>query len=397
MSPCPNTDNVVLNEALRLRSMGVSVLPIGSGKKPALKSWKQLQMVAADESTLCDWYATPGKGVGIVLGTVSQELVVRDFDIAGAYEQWRKAYPGLAASLPTVQTKRGYHVYARISIRKTQKFGDGELRGSGSYVVAPPSEHPNGGQYVWLNPLVTLDDIPVLEVDLTGLNREWGLTESHVCGLVGKPVSSPVCEHVGTPVSSPVTAATTTQPREEDIPPDAIRAIQQSLPTSEGTRNKKLFELVRRLKASPVCREKDPKSLKPIVREWHRQALPFIATKCFDETWFEFRNAWQKAKCPLWGITVPEILQEVNSGPLPNAAMDYDNPKLRQLVKLCQVLQRHAGDAAFLLSCRTAEAWLGIHYKVANQWTRLLTLDGILTVVTPGTKTKGARYRYHGD
>ena len=133
------------------------------------------------------------------------------------------------------------------------------------------------------------------------------------------------------------------------------------------------------------------------MREWHRLALPFITTKGFDDTWFDFRNAWEKAKFPLWGISVTEILQEVDSGPLPHAASDYDEPKLRQLVKLCQVLQRHAGDAAFLLACRTAEKWLGIHYKTANQWIRLLTLDGILTVVTPGTNTKGARYRYHGD
>lgn len=402
MSRSSNAGNEVLKEALRLRSLGVSVLPIGTGKKPALKSWKGLQTVAADEPTIRGWYAGPGIGLGIVLGPVSGGLVVRDFDIAESYQAWKQAYPDLAAKLPTVRTKRGYHVYSRVSLRKTLKYGDGELRGVGSYVVAPPSAHPDGGQYAWVIPLVTLDAVPLLEVDDTGFNREWGGTESHVCGLVGKPVSvpvsSPVCEPVSTPVSTPVPATTPPPPPpQRPLPPEAIRAIEQSLPTSEGTRNAKLFELARLLKASPQCRSTDPKSLKPIVREWHRLALPFIKTKDFDDSWSDFRIAWTKAKFPKWGISPAEILREVDAGPLPVSAMDYDHPNLRRLVKLCQVLQRHAGDAAFLLACRTAEAWLGINYKTANKWTQLLTLDGVISVDTHGTTTKAARYRYHGD
>jgi hypothetical protein len=38
--------------------------------------------------------------------------------------------------------------------------------------------------------------------------------------------------------------------------------------------------------------------LKPYVREWHRGALPNIRTKPFEETWFDFAEAWEKVKFP---------------------------------------------------------------------------------------------------
>ena len=398
-----DTGNLLLAEALRLHSLGLSVLPIGKGKKPALKSWKGLQTVAADETQIREWFRKPSvTGLGIILGPVSGDLVVRDFDTKESYMAWKRAHPDLAARLPTVRTKRGYHVYARIRNCEFVDFEDGELRApsengeKGHYVVAPPSKHPEGGRYKWLTPLESLKDVPLLKVDRTGFNREWGVTESHVCVPVGKPVSVPVCELVCEHVGTPVTAASP-EPPVEDIPSEAIRAIEQFLPSCEGTRNAKLFEFVRRLKASPQCRDKDPKNLKHIVREWHRRALPFITTKSFDDTWLEFHNAWKNAKFPKWGIDEAEILREVDAGPLPIAAMEYEDPHLRQLLKLCQVLQRHAGDAVFPLSCRKAGEWLGMNYKQANKWLRLLTILEIISVVTPGTKAKATRYRYHGD
>ena len=394
IQPRSDTGNLLLAEALRLHSLGLSVLPLGKDKKPPIK-WKGLQTVAADETQIREWFRKPSvTGLGIIVGPVSGNLAVRDFDTKESYMAWKRAHPDLAARLPTVRTKRGYHVYARIRNCKYVKFEDGELQAPsedgerGHYVVAPPSKHPDGGLYKWRTPLASLKDVQLLKVERTGFNRVWGVTESHVCELVSKPVCEPVCE--------PVTAASP-EPPVEDIPSEAIRAIELSLPTSEGTRNMKLFEFVRRLKASPQCRDKDPKHLKYIVREWHRRALPFITTKGFDDTWLEFLNAWKNAKFPTWGIDETEILRGVDAGPLPIAATQYEDRHLQRLVKLCQVLQRHAGGAAFLLACRKAGTWLGMHYKRSSKWLRLLTMDGIISVVTPGTKTKAARYRYHGD
>lgn len=53
---------------------------------------------------------------------------------------------------PDVATARGRQFYLLGQESGTVALGWGELRGRGSYVVAPPSIHPTGKFYVWLNP-----------------------------------------------------------------------------------------------------------------------------------------------------------------------------------------------------------------------------------------------------
>lgn len=53
---------------------------------------------------------------------------------------------------PEAATARGRTLYLRGSERGTIGLEYGELRGVGSYVIAPPSIHPTGKEYVWLNP-----------------------------------------------------------------------------------------------------------------------------------------------------------------------------------------------------------------------------------------------------
>jgi hypothetical protein len=51
---------------------------------------------------------------------------------------------------PTVATANGRHLYFAGQARGTVVLDYGELRGTGSYVVCPPSVHPSGKAYVWL-------------------------------------------------------------------------------------------------------------------------------------------------------------------------------------------------------------------------------------------------------
>src|SRR5262249_2289974 len=67
----------------------------------------------------------------------------------------------------------------------------------------------------------------------------------------------------------------------------AIDAIEASLPAGPGQRNRKVFDLARRLKAM-AGRDTSPAMLRGIVKEWHRRALPVIRTKDFVETWTDF-------------------------------------------------------------------------------------------------------------
>jgi hypothetical protein len=155
---------------------GWSVIPTKADKKPAVSSWKAFQTKATPPEQLRGWFerVKSTTGVGIVLGSVSRHLYVRDFDDPDEYKRWRAAHPDLAATLPTVKTRRGYHVYARWEGVKTATMPGGELRGNGAYVLAPPSRNADGGVYAWVVPLPesSLPEVDPYAVGLTGVKSE---------------------------------------------------------------------------------------------------------------------------------------------------------------------------------------------------------------------------------
>ncbi|NIS63386.1 MAG: AAA family ATPase, partial [Proteobacteria bacterium] len=69
---------------------------------------------------------------------------------------------------PSVKTGKGYHYYYRYkegvrSFQKRDNLPGIDLRGDGGYVVAPPSIHPSGGIYQWVEGK-GLEDIPLAEL-----------------------------------------------------------------------------------------------------------------------------------------------------------------------------------------------------------------------------------------
>ena len=167
--PCPTwkgptMNSPLLDAALDYRSRGLCVIPIRAGtKKAALRSWKPFQSQRPDDATLRDWFAAGGKGLAIVCGQVSGGLIVRDFDQQAAYNRWASDHADLAGKLPTAATARGRHVYGRIPERRgIVTLADGELRGDGGYVLAPPSIHPAGTAYRWIVPLN--GELPIIDL-----------------------------------------------------------------------------------------------------------------------------------------------------------------------------------------------------------------------------------------
>ncbi|SMP41625.1 Bifunctional DNA primase/polymerase, N-terminal [Neorhodopirellula lusitana] len=163
--------NALLDHALRYHAMGWSIIPVKIGTKEKPISWKRYQTERATESTVRRW-CRKDVNIAVVSGPVSGGLVVRDFDEAGAHERWAADHGELAASLPTVQTARGHHVYARLDEPvRVVHCGDGELRGCGGYTMLPPSVHPSGQVYRWLRepsgvlPTVAIENLcpPVLK------------------------------------------------------------------------------------------------------------------------------------------------------------------------------------------------------------------------------------------
>ncbi len=125
--------------------------------------------------------------------------------------------------------------------------------------------------------------------------------------------------------------------------------------------------------------------------------LPYIATKDFDESWVDFVNAWVNVKFPAGQEPIRMVYQQAVSHGLPLAAGRYSADSLCRLVALCRELQCVAGDAPFYLACRTAGELLGITHVLASKWLRLLVLDKILEITTPGSQRHATRYRYLGD
>jgi hypothetical protein len=150
------------DHALMYQRLGWRVLPTKG--KEATVGWKGLQDKPIDEDTMKKWFKRRGiDGLAVLLGRASGGLACRDFDTPDSYQRWADAHPDLAHTLPTVQTSRGYHVYARADEEAFVDVGDGEYRADAKhYTILPPSRHPSGVIYQWLVP-PTDAPLPVLD------------------------------------------------------------------------------------------------------------------------------------------------------------------------------------------------------------------------------------------
>lgn len=142
---------------------GLSVIPIKPRSKEALINWRPYQSRLPSMDQVETWWDQwPGAGVAIICGRVSG-VVVLDVDIE---QELGPDFP--IPPTPMVTTgSGGRHYYFRapadLSRIPTANLRshcnlEGEIRGDGAYVLAPPSIHPNGERYSW--------EIPIDEVDL---------------------------------------------------------------------------------------------------------------------------------------------------------------------------------------------------------------------------------------
>ena len=160
-----------LDQALALRSRGLSVIPIQhGGKKPVVK-WAWFQTHHATEAQVAAWFGGVPRNIGIATGAISG-LVVVDVDSADAHA-WA------AANLPPTpmrtQTAKGEHWFYRhpgVPVPNRAHVGALalDLRGDGGYVLAPGSLHPSGVLYRAAGTWPAIDDLPMFK-------PEW-LTDS---------------------------------------------------------------------------------------------------------------------------------------------------------------------------------------------------------------------------
>lgn len=359
----------LLDAALDYAARGWSIIPTVGKRAAAL--WKPFKRSPANEQTLRRMFARKGiTGLAVILGSASDGLCCRDYDDADAYHRWAANYPDLASTLPTVQTSRGFHVYHRGGDGYAN-LGDGEYRADAGHIcVLPPSAHPGGHNYCWIIHLLD-GDLPTVDPVKAGLLTQVDTEQTQ---------ASPLIPRTGTQAH----AADSLHVSDAGIE----AAILATLPTGPGQRNRRLFELARRIKGIMPGASLD--AMEGIVRAWHTRALPNITTKDWLTTWIDFRTAWAKVRKPA-GATMAAIVATAK------AQMPEDADAIAKLVTLCQALQAHHGNGrAWPLSCRVAANKIGVGHDTAARLLKMLAIEGTIELVTPagpkGSK-RAAEYR----
>jgi hypothetical protein len=172
--------------------------------------------------------------------------------------------------------------------------------------------------------------------------------------------------------------------------------IRCTLPAKPGQRHKCIFEFARALKGISAIADLPAGDLKPVVRRWHKAALPFIKTQPFDDTWADFVAAWRNVQFPLGESPLDQIFAAIQSMQPPAECAEYDTPKVRLLVALCAELQRIKGDADFYLDCRAAGKLLDVDPVSAWRWLKMFKADGLLLEKETGRPGRCTRWRWRG-
>lgn len=159
-----STPNNTLASALNYARLGLRVIPIAPGEKypKGITNWQT--KATNDPTIITDWYNNEHKtwGVGIATGKTAtgNHIFVLDIDEHNPHESGSETLLDLEVEhgqLPptvTVHTPSGgRHLYYRSpkEIRNDagKRLGKGlDIRGEGGQVLAPPTQHPDGGNYI---------------------------------------------------------------------------------------------------------------------------------------------------------------------------------------------------------------------------------------------------------
>lgn len=139
---------------------GFSIIPIKEDKTPFIK-WLEYQKRKPEIEEIYNWcFEYPDMNIGIITGTVSK-IVVFDFDFKVNFA----VLPSFFRNTTIIETRRGYHFYFKSSKDiQSRRLSDGtELKGNGSYILAPPSIVKVQGifyKYSFLNGFDLIQNLP---------------------------------------------------------------------------------------------------------------------------------------------------------------------------------------------------------------------------------------------
>jgi hypothetical protein len=378
-----------LQTALEFRAWGWTTLPLGTDKRP-IGRWKHLQDRRPTDRQIGRMFDRAGSNVGgvaVITGKASGGrdwvLAVRDYDQFAAYQEWADNYPELASQLPTVITPRpGAHVYCRLRGPEVfVKRPDGELRASRrQYVVLPPSRHPSGRSYRWYNRPCSLQEFLILDLKETGFIPTSTISSLKDYSQYTKTfiTQQTTSNRPPNPLNGmcPIWDAA---PNLKTLPTPVREAVLRSLPRHSGERNERLLYLARSL--ADIKRDTPPAEWVSVVLCWWWLAMPVIGTKTWDETWRDFRRAWNSGRLPISESRPFQLMAA--------AAAQSMDPRLK-IVNAVEALSESLGGTCHL-SVRTAANVAGVSKSHAARLLTDLVHDEVLELVKPGTQSSRKR------
>lgn len=165
--------NVKTQAALDYIDAGLAIIPLkAQSKAPATKHG--LNDWSVDAEGAKEYFEdNPTANIGIVCGQPSHGVIVIDLDdhegVNGieSLRDWETANGKLPETVTALTGSGGKHLlykcHSGVQPSVNKALGV-DIRGDGSYIVAPPSIHPNGEVYEWI---VSLDDMPITEANDT--------------------------------------------------------------------------------------------------------------------------------------------------------------------------------------------------------------------------------------
>jgi len=159
----PKPGSPLLDYVEFYRAHGWCVIPVPFGRKAPIIQWRTYQRRKSTPAELQTWFGGRESNLAVVCGKISGNLVVLDFDDVAVYHKFFNTEKIESGTL-VVRTGSGKrHVYFR-ALDPVPSFKIPQLklevRSDGNIVVLPPSMHPCGRRYEFVNSNV--GDMPIV-------------------------------------------------------------------------------------------------------------------------------------------------------------------------------------------------------------------------------------------
>jgi hypothetical protein len=162
-------------------NLGLTPIPLKPRTKQALVRWRDSEWNPKGVHDLKPWIDRAGTNWGLRCGP---ELHVIDIDDPQRFEALVSS-GAIPRECPVVGSSRGGHIWFKPKEPvHSRNFPRMELKGVGSYIVAPPSIHPSGWQYQFLTaPNGSLPECEVGELlNRLGCNVQTGDVSEETLG-----------------------------------------------------------------------------------------------------------------------------------------------------------------------------------------------------------------------